>query len=187
MSDGASSRIDYIETSRRQTRWRLQTPYSDCDQLRCYGELARIVKAGEVSRCRASTMSTMPRPSRTPRTTRARHGPNPCPRRPRPTATARKSTDTSDDWKRRPAVPYDDASQETIYPRSDTWDEFEYVVRERPAEAAASNTWPPRNIVKPRISTVWSSLEWISIRKNMRYSIQRYAVYGNIHCFTVEP
>ncbi|KAA9404676.1 hypothetical protein EGO51_18375 [Haloarcula hispanica] len=28
-------------------------------------------------------------------------------------------------WKRRPAFPYDDASQEAIYPKSDTWDEFE--------------------------------------------------------------
>ncbi|WP_434531476.1 hypothetical protein ACODNH_20885 (plasmid) [Haloarcula sp. NS06] len=36
-----------------------------------------------------------------------------------------QSTDNSDDWKRRPAFPYDDASQEAIYPRSDTWDEFE--------------------------------------------------------------
>ncbi|WP_058992461.1 hypothetical protein [Haloarcula sp. CBA1127] len=35
------------------------------------------------------------------------------------------STDDSNDWKRRPAFPYDDASQEAIYPRSDTWDEFE--------------------------------------------------------------
>lgn len=36
-----------------------------------------------------------------------------------------QSTDNSDDWKRRPAFPYDDASQEAIYPRSNTWDEFE--------------------------------------------------------------
>ncbi|NLV14327.1 hypothetical protein [Haloarcula argentinensis] len=36
-----------------------------------------------------------------------------------------QSTETSEDWKRRPAFPYDDASQEAIYPRSDTWDEFE--------------------------------------------------------------
>ncbi|NHN64165.1 hypothetical protein G9463_12750 [Haloarcula sp. JP-Z28] len=32
------------------------------------------------------------------------------------------------DWKRRPAFPYDDASQEAIYPRSDTWDEFEDIL-----------------------------------------------------------
>lgn len=36
-----------------------------------------------------------------------------------------QSTDTSEEWKRRPAFPYDDASQEAIYPRSDTWGEFE--------------------------------------------------------------
>lgn len=36
-----------------------------------------------------------------------------------------QSIDTSEDWKRRPAFPYDDATQEAIYPRSDTWDEFE--------------------------------------------------------------
>ena len=36
-----------------------------------------------------------------------------------------QSTDDSTDWKRRPAFPYDDASQEAIYPRADTWDEFE--------------------------------------------------------------
>jgi len=36
-----------------------------------------------------------------------------------------QSTDTSDDWKQHPAFPYDDASQEAIYPRSETWDDFE--------------------------------------------------------------
>jgi len=37
-----------------------------------------------------------------------------------------QSTESDEDgWKRHPAFPYDDASQEAIYPRSDTWDEFE--------------------------------------------------------------
>jgi len=50
-----------------------------------------------------------------------------------------QSTDNSSDWKRRPAFPYDDASQEAIYPRSDTWDEFEdtldFVVKRKLRDA----------------------------------------------------
>ncbi|MBX0297435.1 hypothetical protein [Haloarcula nitratireducens] len=44
------------------------------------------------------------------------------------TSDTPKSTETTDDWKRQPAFPYDDASQEAIYPRSSTWDEFEDVL-----------------------------------------------------------
>jgi len=36
-----------------------------------------------------------------------------------------QSTATTDDWKQHPAFPYDDASQVAIYPRSETWDDFE--------------------------------------------------------------
>jgi hypothetical protein len=48
---------------------------------------------------------------------------------PETTQTNRRSeaqaTDTTDDWKQHPAFPYDDASQEAIYPRSETWNDFE--------------------------------------------------------------
>lgn len=45
-----------------------------------------------------------------------------------PEPEAQSTESDEDGWKRHPAFPYDDASQEAIYPRSDTWDEFEDVL-----------------------------------------------------------
>lgn len=40
-------------------------------------------------------------------------------------AATQATDDDADDWKRRPAFPYDEAVQKPLYPRRRVWDDFE--------------------------------------------------------------
>lgn len=45
------------------------------------------------------------------------------------TTTQTPDDESTDDWKRTPAFPYDDASQEAIYPRKSVWSELENALQ----------------------------------------------------------
>ncbi|QIO25348.1 hypothetical protein [Haloarcula sp. JP-L23] len=48
---------------------------------------------------------------------------------PNQSSTTPTATVDTDDWKRQPGFPYDDAVQEAIYPRDTVWDQFEQLLQ----------------------------------------------------------